>query len=56
METAMQIISNDRTVKSITEQGLKEFNSQLLTTRSESGDQLISMMPAIQNAFLLMIV
>ena len=51
MELAMQIISNDKTVGSDTVQDLKEFNSQSLETRAKRGEQLVSMMPAIKNAF-----
>ena len=45
----MQIISNDKTVRSDTVQDLKEFNSQSLSTRVKKGEQLVSMMPAIKN-------
>ena len=34
MELAMQIISNDHTVRSDTVQDLKEFHSQSLTTQA----------------------
>ena len=47
----MQIISNDKTVRNDTVQDLKEFNSQSLSTQAEKGEQLVSMMPAIKNAF-----
>ena len=47
----MQIISNDKTVRSDTIQDIKEFNSQLLTTQAKKGEQLVSMMPAIKKAF-----
>ena len=47
----MQIISNDKTVRSDTIQDLKEFNSQILTTQAKKGEQLVSMMPAIKKAF-----
>ena len=50
----MQIISNDKTVKNNTIQGLKEFNQQSLTTQAKKGKQLVSMMPAIKKAFNLM--
>ena len=43
----MQIISNDKTVRNDTIQGLKEYNSQSLTTQAKKGEQLVSMMPAI---------
>ena len=50
MELAMQIISNDRTVRSNTVQDLKEFNSQSLATQAKGGEQLFSLMPLIQKA------
>ena len=52
MDLAMQIISNDKTVKSDTIQDLKEFNQQSLTTQAKRGEQLVSMMPAIIKAFI----
>ena len=51
MELAVQIISNDKTVRSCTIQDLKEFNSQRLTTQAKNGEQLVSMMPAIKKIF-----
>ena len=51
MELAMQLSSNDKTVRSDTIQDLKEFNSQSLTTQAKKGEQLVSMMPAIKKAF-----
>ena len=54
MELAMQIISNDKTVRNDTIQDLKEFNQQSLTTQAKKGEQLVSMMPAIEKAFNLM--
>ena len=51
MELAMQIISNDNSVRSDTIQDLKEFNQQSLTTQAKKGEQLVSMMPAIKKAF-----
>ena len=54
MELAIQIISNDKTVRSDTIQDLKEFNQQSLTTQAKKGEQLVSMMPVIKNAFNLM--
>ena len=47
----MQIISNDRTVRSDTTQDLKEFDQQSLTTQAKKGEHLVSMMPAIKKAF-----
>ena len=54
MELAMEIISNDKTARNDTIQGLKESNSQSLSTRAAKGEQLVSMMPAIKKAFNLM--
>ena len=54
MELAMQIISNDKTVRNDTIQDLKEFDQQSLTTQAKKGEQLVSMMPAIKKAFNLM--
>ena len=51
MELAMQLISNDKTVRNATIEDLKEFNSQSLSTRAKKGEQLVSMMPAIKKAF-----
>ena len=51
MELAMQIISNDKTVRNDTIQDLKEFNSQSLSSRAKKGEQLTSMLPAIKKAF-----
>ena len=54
MELAIQIISNDKTVKNDIMQDLKDFNQQSLTTQAKKGQQLVSMMPAIKKAFSLM--
>ena len=51
MELAMQIISNDKTVRSDTMQDLKEFNSQTFSTPAKKGEQLVSIMPAIKKVF-----
>ena len=53
MELAMQLISNDNSVRNDTIQDLKEFNQQSLTTQAKKGEQLVSMMPAIKKAFTL---
>ena len=50
----MRIISNDKTVRNDTRQDLKGFNQQSLTTQAEKGEQLVSMMPAIEKASNLM--
>ena len=47
----MQIISNDKTVRSDTIQDIKQFNFQSLTTQAKKGEQLVSKLPAIKNAF-----
>ena len=51
MELAMQIISNDKTVRNDTVQDLKEFNSQSLSTPAKKVELIVSMMPAIKKAF-----
>ena len=43
----MQFISNDQTLRRNTEQDLKDFNTQSLTTQAKKGEQLVSLMPAI---------
>ena len=48
----MQVISNDKTMRSDTIQDLKDFNQQSLTTQAKKGEQLVSMMPAIKKAFI----
>ena len=50
----MQLISNDKTVRSNTVQDTKEFNNQSLATQAKKGEQLVSMMPATKKAFDLM--
>ena len=54
MEVAMQILSTDKTLRTDTIQDLKEFNSQSLTTQAKTGEQLVSMTPAIKKTFSLM--
>ena len=54
MELAMQIISNDKTVRSDTIQDSKDFISQSLTTQAKKGEQVVSVMPAIKIVFDLM--
>ena len=51
MELAMQIISNDETVKSDTVQDLKKFNNQSLRKRAEKGEQSVYTMSAIKKHF-----
>ena len=48
MELALQIISNDKSVRSDTVEDLKQFNSQSLSTQANKGEQLVSSIPAIQ--------
>ena len=52
----MQIFSNDQTVRRNTVQDMKDFNSQPLATqvKKRKQKQLVSMMPAIKEAFDLM--
>ena len=47
----MQIIPNDKTVRSDTVQDLKENNSQSLAVQAKKGEQLVSLMPAIKKVF-----
>ena len=54
MELAIQIGSTNQRVRNNTIQDLKEFNQQSLSTRAKKGEQLVSMMPAIKEAFTLM--
>ena len=51
MELAIQLISNDNTLRNDTIQDLKEFDQQSLTTQAKKGEQLTAMMPAIKKAF-----
>ena len=51
MDLAIQIIANDKTIRSDTVQDLKEFDNQHLATKAKEGKQLVSMMPAIRKAF-----
>ena len=44
----MQFISDDKLVKCNTVQGVKDFNSQSLTTQANKGEQLVSMEPAFE--------
>ena len=50
----MQISSTNQKVRNNTIQDLKDFNQQSLLTRAKKGEQLVSMMPAIKEAFNLM--
>ena len=50
----MQIISTDQTVRNNTIEYLKEINSQSLATQAKKGEQLVTMMPAIRKAFILL--
>ena len=50
----MQIGSTNQKVRNNTIQDLKDFNQQSLSTRAKKGQQLVSMMPAIKEAFILM--
>ena len=51
MELAIQIISNDQTIRSDTLQYLKVFNFHSLATKAKKVEQLVSTTPAIKNAF-----
>ena len=50
----MQIGSTNQKVRNNSIQDLKDFNQQSLSTRAKKGEQLVSMMPAIKEAFILM--
>ena len=50
----MQIGATNQKVRNNTIQDLKDFNQQSLSTRAKKGEQLVSMMPAIKEAFTLM--
>ena len=50
----MQISSTNQKFRNNTIQDLKDFNQQSLSTRAKKGEQLVSMMPAIKEAFTLM--
>ena len=50
----MQIGSTNQKVRNNTIQDLKDFNQQSLSTTAKNGEQLVSMMPAIKEAFTLM--
>ena len=54
MDLAIQIIAIDKTVRSDTVQDLGAFNNQSLATQAKKGEQLVSMMPAIKTAFILL--
>ena len=51
MDLAIQIIANDKTVRTDTVKDLKEFNNQSFATQAKKGEQLVSMMPANRKAF-----
>ena len=54
MDLAKQIISNDKTFRNDTIQGVKECNSPSLSSQAKKGQHLTSMMPAIKKVFNLM--
>ena len=54
MDLALQIFSNDKTVRNNTMVDLKEINNQSLATQARKGEQLVSMMPAFKNVSNLM--
>ena len=53
MDLALQIISNDNTVRSKRVQDLKDFNSESLATQAKKSEQVVSMMPANGSTFVL---
>ena len=50
----MQIISNDKTVRSKRVQVLKDSTSQSSASQVKKGKKIVAMMPAVENAFNLM--
>ena len=52
MNLALQVIADDKTVRSDTVHDLKEFKNQPLATQAKKGEQLVSVMPAIENVFI----
>ena len=54
MDLAVQVISNDQTVRSNTVQSVKEFNFQSLAKQAKKGEQLVYNTPATKKAFDLM--
>ena len=46
MDLAIQTISNDKTMRNKTVQGIKDFNSRSLATRGKKGKRIVSLMPA----------
>ena len=51
VELAVQIISEDKTVRSNTVHDSKEFNSQSLSTQAKKGEKVVSMMPGNKKNF-----
>ena len=51
----MHTISNDKTVRINTVQGLKDSNSQPLATQAKQDEKLVYMMLAIKKSFDLMV-
>ena len=51
MELAMQVFSNDETVRKFTVQNLKEFNSQCSSTQAIKGDQFTFYDACYQKSF-----
>ena len=54
MELAMQIISNDKLVRSKTVEGLKDFTSQPSIIQNKRKEHLASLMPFVRKALDLM--
>ena len=48
MDLVIQIISNDKTVRSDKKLDLKEFNNQSLIAQAKKGEQLVNIMHAIK--------
>ena len=51
MELAIQLTSNDRTVKSDRVHDLKNSNKQCLATQAKKEEQVVSLVPSFEKAF-----
>ena len=52
MELAIQLASNDKTVREETIQDLKNFESQSSMTQAKTGERLLAFLPAIEKRFI----
>ena len=53
MDLAIQLTANDKAVRSGTVHDLKEINNQFSATQAKKGEQLVSMMLAIEKKLLI---